>query len=289
MPIFTVELTWPYSVEILELDTTTLPDVESFFDTTEHRDGGTTTYSYRAQVMSLSDSEASLSLELQYRAKENQAIPNKWWGMLSLTLSKAEGNHDNSAVWRDDKGENYSGNAIMRVMQRPTTDEAIADELNSDFTDIMGEARETDKLTQILARIGQGAFRRNVARAWNMGEKCAVTQIDIPEMLIASHIRPWRVSAAAQRIDPANGLLLAAHVDKLFDRDLLSFRETNAGWMLVLHPRVRHAAKSAGIVAGTKLPVERLDTALRIRFAEYMREHYERFEKNIAAHNSDLW
>jgi predicted restriction endonuclease len=45
-------------------------------------------------------------------------------------------------------------------------------------------------------------------------------------MLTASHIKPWAVcSSSAGRLDVENGLLLAPHVDRLFDREFICFEE----------------------------------------------------------------
>lgn len=41
--------------------------------------------------------------------------------------------------------------------------------------------------------------------------------------LRASHIKPWRDSTNHERLDGNNGLLLAPHVDHLFDRGLITF------------------------------------------------------------------
>ena len=46
-----------------------------------------------------------------------------------------------------------------------------------------------------------------------------------------SHIKPWSVSSNRERLDPANGLLLLANVDALFDAELVTFE--NDGRMLV--------------------------------------------------------
>lgn len=48
------------------------------------------------------------------------------------------------------------------------------------------------------------------------------------ELLRASHIKPWRHSSPRERPDPDNGLLLAVHVDGLFDRGLISFDDNGA-------------------------------------------------------------
>jgi hypothetical protein len=70
---------------------------------------------------------------------------------------------------------------------------------------------------------GRGDFGGDVTRLWGKGEVCALTGIALPELLVASHVKPWRDATDKERLDPANGLLLAVHADKLFDRHLLSF------------------------------------------------------------------
>ncbi len=73
----------------------------------------------------------------------------------------------------------------------------------------------------IRARRGQGLFR---FRAFQIESVCRLTGIANPHLLIASHIRPWRLCETThERLDGANGLLLTPHVDRLFDRGLISF------------------------------------------------------------------
>jgi hypothetical protein len=73
----------------------------------------------------------------------------------------------------------------------------------------------------VSARRGQGIFRKRVL---DVEPVCRVTGIDKPNLLIASHIKPWRAcSTASERLDGSNGLMMAPHADFLFDRGLLSF------------------------------------------------------------------
>lgn len=60
----------------------------------------------------------------------------------------------------------------------------------------------------VQARIGQGAYRADLMKVWN--DRCAVTACAIPEMLRASHVKTWRVSDNAERLDSENGLILSA-------------------------------------------------------------------------------
>jgi len=50
-----------------------------------------------------------------------------------------------------------------------------------------------------------------------------VTGLAMSKLLRASHIKPWAACAAdAERLDVYNGLLLAPHLDALFDAGLIS-------------------------------------------------------------------
>ena len=87
---------------------------------------------------------------------------------------------------------------------------------------------ETTKLTLVQARRGQGVFRERV----KFVEKfCRVTGVDKPELLIASHIKPWVDSDNYERVNGHNGLFLSPHVDTLFDSGFISFE--NSGAMIV--------------------------------------------------------
>jgi hypothetical protein len=81
---------------------------------------------------------------------------------------------------------------------------------------------ETQKQQLINARRGQGKFRSNLSQ---MEKGCRVTGVKDKQFLIASHIKPWRLSTPIEKLDGNNGLWLSPHVDKLFDLGLISFRD----------------------------------------------------------------
>jgi hypothetical protein len=89
--------------------------------------------------------------------------------------------------------------------------------------------QSTIKKRLIDARLGQGKFRQSLETRWQ--NVCAVTGCTISPVLRASHIKPWKDSRNDERLDPDNGLLLAAHVDAVFDTGLISFRDD--GRMLI--------------------------------------------------------
>ena len=92
-------------------------------------------------------------------------------------------------------------------------------------TDIDTTTRET----MVLARVGQGLFRRRLIERWE--GRCAVTGCSNLTVLRASHIRPWRDCGDEERLSADNGLLLTANLDALFDASLISFQEDGRIWV----------------------------------------------------------
>jgi hypothetical protein len=80
-----------------------------------------------------------------------------------------------------------------------------------------------DRETIIKGRIGQGVFRTRLINFWG---GCSVTGCDCLEILVASHIKPWRDCTGKEAIDPTNGLLLLPNLDRAFDRGLISFDDS---------------------------------------------------------------
>ena len=80
---------------------------------------------------------------------------------------------------------------------------------------------ETEKTAIIQSRVGQGAFRKSLIDKYN--GRCIITGIDHPDLLVASHIKPWAASSNKERLSVDNGLLLSATYDRLFDRGLITF------------------------------------------------------------------
>jgi len=103
----------------------------------------------------------------------------------------------------------------------------------------------TTKKALIDARIGQGTFRRRVQKHWR--DKCAITGCEITRLLRASHIRPWKYSDNAQRLDPFNGLFLSPNLDALFDGGLITFDQVGR---LVCSPRLTDRDTAVLVPAG---------------------------------------
>jgi len=85
------------------------------------------------------------------------------------------------------------------------------------------EFREgTDVPVMTTRRKHQDFFRQTLLTAY--GSKCGVTQIDQPQLLVASHIKPW-AKDERNRLNPRNGILLNALHDRAFDNGLISFED----------------------------------------------------------------
>jgi hypothetical protein len=97
----------------------------------------------------------------------------------------------------------------------------------------------TVKQTLVDARRGQGLFRDRVIQYEG---RCRVTGVDLVDYLRASHIKPWKDSSDLEKLDGNNGLLLAPHIDLLFDRGYISFTDFGD---LILSPKCPSALLKA--------------------------------------------
>ncbi|GAA5644292.1 MULTISPECIES: HNH endonuclease [Vibrio] len=124
---------------------------------------------------------------------------------------------------RHDSKGNGMYSAALSSYHKFLVDLAQVD-VNADIRQVMSDDNLTDTEKKILVstRIGQGIFRTQLIQLWR---KCAVTGYKNTQILIASHIKPWRASSNEERLDKYNGLLLLANLDKAFDLGFISFDE----------------------------------------------------------------
>ncbi|MTH94581.1 HNH endonuclease signature motif containing protein, partial [Roseibium sp. RKSG952] len=89
-----------------------------------------------------------------------------------------------------------------------------------------------------------------------------------PNYLVASHIKGWRHSNNMERLDPNNGLLLAPHIDKLFDKGQISF--SDEGNILIKSNDVKRILKKWGVDISRKIIVN----SKELKYIRYHREKY---------------
>jgi predicted restriction endonuclease len=78
----------------------------------------------------------------------------------------------------------------------------------------------TETAATVLVRTMQSFFRKVVLAAYNY--RCCITGNPVQDLLVASHILPWS-DFPQHRLNPKNGLSMAAHFDRAFDRRLITF------------------------------------------------------------------
>lgn len=119
----------------------------------------------------------------------------------------------------------------------------------------------------VVQRVGQDLFRAALLDYWQ--GRCCVTGLSIPELLRASHIKPWAVCESdAERLDVFNGLLLAPHIDALFDGGWISF--TDEGRVMISDDLPAYAQSQIGVMPAWT--ISKLQ-ARHLRYLAYHRHH----------------
>lgn len=116
-------------------------------------------------------------------------------------------------------------------------------------------------------RIGQERFRKALIDYW--GGRCAVTSCADLRVLVASHIKPWRVCTVDNEwLNPYNGILLTPNLDSLFDGGLISFTDDGD---IILSPQLdEDEAEKLGVSRAMRL--RKMDPRHR-PFLQYHREN----------------
>lgn len=132
-------------------------------------------------------------------------------------------------------------------------------DITADIDDIYSQqdSDKTERESLVATRLGQGKFREGLIAYWG---QCAATGYEQQNMLIASHIKPWRDSTNQERLDKFNGFLFIPNIDKAFDKNFISFKST--GEILI----------SAELEEPQRLGI---DTSIKITLAEQHQDYLE--------------
>ncbi|MGF1860598.1 HNH endonuclease [Photobacterium profundum] len=101
---------------------------------------------------------------------------------------------------------------------------------------------QAEKEQLVKSRRGQGKYRRNLELIESC---CRVTGLSDKRFLVASHSKPWCDSTKFEKLDGNNGFLLSPHIDRLFDRGWISFKDD--GELLIAEHPVIDVLKSWGV------------------------------------------
>jgi len=111
----------------------------------------------------------------------------------------------------------YASEAAARRVAEAVPDILLPEKLRD-----VAYSGPTEILRLSPQRRAQRFFRETVLASYNY--RCAVSGIDKPALLNASHIIPWS-EEKERRADPRNGISLSTLHDRAFDRGLITFDE----------------------------------------------------------------
>ncbi|MCB8748918.1 HNH endonuclease [Rhodoferax sp. U2-2l] len=181
---------------------------------------------------------------------------------------------------------NRQESRIISIIQNDEDEieKSLLDDLDYIDTVSDDENGPTERLDNRMSRIGQGKFRKNTIATWGGQERCAVTGISVREVLTASHIIPWSEDVG-QRKRGCNGILLAAHLDRLFDRHLIGFKQTAVGdvYSVVVAPRLADRFSNLaplGLTADASLNLSKVRGPDRQGLDTNLRAHLDRVLNN---------
>ena len=111
----------------------------------------------------------------------------------------------------------FESEKILAEFEKLTIDAKFA-EILSGTEYLKGEI----KVREVKTRVNQNVFRQIVLANYN--RKCAISGIDILDLLVASHIIPWSQNEE-ERLNPENGICLSALYDRAYDKGLIGITE----------------------------------------------------------------
>jgi putative restriction endonuclease len=86
-------------------------------------------------------------------------------------------------------------------------------------SDLVAPTGPTEATASVKVRRGQQFFRQAILNAY--GVRCCISGINVPRLLVASHIKPWHYFPK-ERLNPRNGLCLSSLHDAAFDDGLIT-------------------------------------------------------------------
>lgn len=152
-------------------------------------------------------------------------------GSAAFSARCAERDDFDRALWKYPKANDAAGAdaefslAPVVGLEAEALRSVIGALSDDDVAVVIGRRRDlraAQKRSLLAARWGQGEFRQNVER---LEQGCRVTGLLDRRHVRATHIKPWRWSNDAEKLDGANGLLLSPHVQHLFEQGYVSFAD----------------------------------------------------------------
>ncbi|MCK9640679.1 MAG: HNH endonuclease [Prolixibacteraceae bacterium] len=128
----------------------------------------------------------------------------------------------------------FESEKILADLEKQTIETKFA-EILTGIEYLKGET----KIREVKTRVNQNVFRQIVLANYN--RKCAITGIDLPDLLVASHIVPWSQNET-ERLNPENGICLSALYDRAYDKGLIGISEK---YQIILSSELKTREKKA--------------------------------------------
>lgn len=160
--------------------------------------------------------------------------------------------------------------AVDADVEGVATPEGITDDDEARILEWAAEhAGSSEAVARVRVRRIQSFFRAAVLAAYE--GRCAITGLDVPELLTAAHIVPWNADVP-RRGDPRNGICLNALHDRAFDRGLITL---DSDHRVVLSSVLRRSQGAESLLAAYGGAPARLPTRFGVEEAalRYHREH----------------
>ena len=164
--------------------------------------------------------------------------------------------------------DNFGRGAIRFVLEKSVGSSSVTSQTTSPLpSSHHKKPTKTERKGLVTSRVGQGWYRRELLHKF--GHKCAVTESSLEEILIASHIVPWRDSSDDEKLDPNNGILLSPNYDALFDKHFISFDDS--GNIIISSVLSSSHVSSLGISTAAQIEVSELMKPYLARHREKLR------------------
>ena len=133
-----------------------------------------------------------------------------------------------------------------------------------DIEDGIDGLKGGERETVVKARINQSRYRDILLSRYG---RCVLCGMDDRNLLVASHIKPWKDSTDEEKTDGDNGLLLCPAHDSLFDKGFISFDDN--GRIRISDRLSEKNRELMNIRPGQKIPV----SGRMKGYLKYHREH----------------
>jgi len=263
-----VVIAWPGGHEYIDIDIDKLSENTDIYFTKQTYEDGKKTDIYEVSSSVCARDDGRYEITISYDSTKNLDVTDSWWGTTRIVMLKDDAAGIASWVDKHDKCNDGSFDFwTVYALEAEDSEHWTAGELAlRDHIDV----EETVKQVLRNERRGQRVFRERVLQC---EPACRLTGVSAPAHLRASHIKPWAQSDSRERLDGSNGLMLSPHVDHLFDRAYISFKDD--GTLLILNDDINQLLQRWGIDYREVLTTSKPFNARQCAYLAYHREQFE--------------